>query len=113
MFRGRNHIGAKLRVAVEWQESVRLFVGPGFSQLRFPQPHGISRNFAGQDLTPVVPDDENADLPCLEDLAHRHRDCLLRHLGDPYIIVTLDEACRQQQVGEAWFAQCRTAEPQR
>jgi glucosamine-6-phosphate deaminase len=23
---------------------------------------------------------------------------------DPYIIVTLDEACRQQQVGEAWFA---------
>jgi hypothetical protein len=25
-----------------------------------PPPHGISRNFAGQDLTPVVPDDENA-----------------------------------------------------
>jgi glucosamine-6-phosphate deaminase len=23
---------------------------------------------------------------------------------DPYILVTLDEACRQQQVGEAWFA---------
>jgi glucosamine-6-phosphate deaminase len=23
---------------------------------------------------------------------------------DPYIIVTLDEACRQQQVGEGWFA---------
>ena len=23
---------------------------------------------------------------------------------DPYIIVTLDDACRQQQVGEAWFA---------
>ena len=23
---------------------------------------------------------------------------------EPYIIVTLDEACRQQQVGEAWFA---------
>lgn len=23
---------------------------------------------------------------------------------DPYIIVTLDEPCRQQQVGEAWFA---------
>jgi glucosamine-6-phosphate deaminase len=23
---------------------------------------------------------------------------------DPYIIVGLDEACRQQQVGEAWFA---------
>ncbi len=23
---------------------------------------------------------------------------------DPYIIVDLDEACRQQQVGEAWFA---------
>jgi hypothetical protein len=28
MFRGRNHIGRKLRVAVEWQESVRLFFGP-------------------------------------------------------------------------------------
>lgn len=25
-------------------------------------------------------------------------------IDDPYIIVTLDEACRQQQVGEAWFA---------
>jgi glucosamine-6-phosphate deaminase len=24
--------------------------------------------------------------------------------GDPYIIVTLDEACRRQQVGEGWFA---------
>jgi glucosamine-6-phosphate deaminase len=23
---------------------------------------------------------------------------------EPYIIVTLDEACRKQQVGEAWFA---------
>ena len=23
---------------------------------------------------------------------------------DPYIVVTLDEACRQQQVGEGWFA---------
>jgi glucosamine-6-phosphate deaminase len=23
---------------------------------------------------------------------------------EPYIIVTLDEACRQQQVGEAWFS---------
>lgn len=23
---------------------------------------------------------------------------------DPYIVVNLDEACRQQQVGEAWFA---------
>ena len=23
---------------------------------------------------------------------------------DPYLIVTLDEACRQQQVGEGWFA---------
>ena len=23
---------------------------------------------------------------------------------DPYLIVTLDEACRMQQVGEAWFA---------
>ena len=23
---------------------------------------------------------------------------------EPYIIVNLDEACRQQQVGEAWFA---------
>jgi glucosamine-6-phosphate deaminase len=25
-------------------------------------------------------------------------------IADPYIIVNLDEACRQQQVGEAWFA---------
>ena len=25
-------------------------------------------------------------------------------IEDPYLIVTLDEACRQQQVGEAWFA---------
>lgn len=25
-------------------------------------------------------------------------------IDDPYLIVTLDEACRQQQVGEAWFA---------
>jgi glucosamine-6-phosphate deaminase len=25
-------------------------------------------------------------------------------IEDPYIIVDLDEACRQQQVGEAWFA---------
>jgi glucosamine-6-phosphate deaminase len=24
-------------------------------------------------------------------------------IEDPYLIVTLDEACRQQQVGEAWF----------
>ena len=23
---------------------------------------------------------------------------------DPYIVVTLDEACRKQQVGEGWFA---------
>ncbi len=23
---------------------------------------------------------------------------------DPYLIVTLDEACRRQQVGEGWFA---------
>jgi glucosamine-6-phosphate deaminase len=26
------------------------------------------------------------------------------NIEDPYIIVDLDEACRQQQVGEAWFA---------
>jgi len=26
------------------------------------------------------------------------------HTEEPYIIVNLDEACRQQQVGEAWFA---------
>jgi glucosamine-6-phosphate deaminase len=26
------------------------------------------------------------------------------NIEDPYIIVNLDEACRQQQVGEAWFA---------
>jgi len=25
-------------------------------------------------------------------------------IEDPYLIVSLDEACRQQQVGEAWFA---------
>jgi glucosamine-6-phosphate deaminase len=25
-------------------------------------------------------------------------------IADPYIIVNLDDACRQQQVGEAWFA---------
>ena len=25
-------------------------------------------------------------------------------IDEPYIIVNLDEACRQQQVGEAWFA---------
>jgi glucosamine-6-phosphate deaminase len=25
-------------------------------------------------------------------------------IEDPYIVVNLDEACRQQQVGEAWFA---------
>ena len=25
-------------------------------------------------------------------------------IEEPYIIVSLDEACRQQQVGEAWFA---------
>ncbi|HZR66623.1 MAG TPA: glucosamine-6-phosphate deaminase [Terriglobales bacterium] len=25
-------------------------------------------------------------------------------VDDPYIVVNLDEACRQQQVGEAWFA---------
>ena len=26
-------------------------------------------------------------------------------IEDPYLIVTLDEACRMQQVGEAWFAE--------
>jgi glucosamine-6-phosphate deaminase len=30
---------------------------------------------------------------------------------DPYIIVTLDEACRRQQVGEAWFANISEVPP--
>ena len=29
------------------------------------------------------------------------------HADDPYLIVTLDEACRQQQVNEKWFAEIR------
>jgi hypothetical protein len=55
----RNHLGAELCVAVEEQESVRLFVGRGFSQLlRNPNRIGISRHIEMQDLTPVVADDE-------------------------------------------------------
>src|SRR5438874_1665355 len=27
----------------------------------------------------------------------------LQETGEPYLIVTLDEACRRQQVGEGWF----------
>src|SRR6516225_4973274 len=58
---GRNHIGAKLCVAVEKQESVRLLVGPCFSQLLdYPKRMGISRNIAMQDLAPVVANDEKA-----------------------------------------------------
>ena len=57
----RKHIGAKLGVAVEQQESVRLFVGPCFSQLLYnPKRMGISRHIAMQDLAPVVADDEKA-----------------------------------------------------
>src|SRR6266513_4687588 len=55
----RNYIGAKLCISVEQQESVRLFVGPRFSQLlRNPKRVGISRHIKVQDLTPVVSDDE-------------------------------------------------------
>src|SRR5215469_4087064 len=58
---GRNHIGVKLCVAVEWQESLRLLVGPCFSQLLdYPKRMGISRHIAMQDLTPVVADDKKA-----------------------------------------------------
>ena len=57
----RNHLGSKLCVAVEWQESVRLFVGPCFSQLPYnPKRMGISRHIEAQDLTPVVADNEKA-----------------------------------------------------
>src|SRR6516225_4494848 len=59
LLNSRNHIGAKLCVAVEQQESVRLLVGPCFSQLLYNRKcMGISRHFAMQDLTPVVADDE-------------------------------------------------------
>ena len=55
----RNHLGSKLRVAVESQESVRLLVGPCFSQLLFnPKCTGISRHIEMQDLPPVVADDK-------------------------------------------------------
>jgi hypothetical protein len=57
----RNDLGAKLCIAVEWQESVWLFVGPSFSQLLHnPKSMGISRDIEMQDLTPVVTDDEKA-----------------------------------------------------
>src|SRR6516225_2643459 len=61
LLHSRNHIGAKLGIAVEQQESVRLFVGPCFSQLLYnPKRMGISRHIAMQDLAPVVADDEKA-----------------------------------------------------
>jgi hypothetical protein len=57
----RNHIGSKLCVAVEKQESVRLSVSPCFSQLLHnPESMGISRHIEMQDLTPVVADNEKA-----------------------------------------------------
>jgi len=61
LLHSRNHIGAKLCVAVEQQESVRLLVGPCFSQLLdYPKRMGISRNIEMQDLAPVVANDEKA-----------------------------------------------------
>jgi hypothetical protein len=57
----RNHIGSKLCVSVEEQESVRLLVGPCFSQLLYnPKCMGISRHIEMQDLPPLVADDEKA-----------------------------------------------------
>src|SRR5664279_4497381 len=57
----RNHIGSKLCVSVEEQESVRLLVGPGFSQLLYnPKRIGISCHSEVQDLTPLVADHEKA-----------------------------------------------------
>ena len=57
----RNHAGAKLCVSVEYQESVRLFVGPRLSQLLHnPKRTGISRHIEVQDLTPVMADNEKA-----------------------------------------------------
>src|SRR6516164_6459852 len=61
LLHSRNHLGAKLCVAVEQQESVRLLVGPCFSQLLdYPKRIGISCHIELQDLTPVVDDDEKA-----------------------------------------------------
>ena len=57
----RNHIGSKLCVSVEYQESMRLRVGPCFSQLLYdPKSSGISRHLEMQDLSPVMADDEKA-----------------------------------------------------
>jgi hypothetical protein len=57
----RNHIGSKLCVSVEQQESVRLLVGPCFSQLLHnPESSGISRHIEVQDLSPVMADGEKA-----------------------------------------------------
>ena len=57
----RNHLGAKLCVSVEYQESARLFVGPRLSQLLHnPKRTGISRHIEVQDLTPVMADNEKA-----------------------------------------------------
>ena len=57
----RNQLGSKLCVAVEEQESVRLLVGPGLSQLLYyPKCIGISRHIEVQDLTPLVADHKKA-----------------------------------------------------
>src|SRR5215469_3810685 len=58
---GRNHIGAKLGVSVEEQESVRLLVRTCFSQLLYyPKCMRIARHIEVQDLTPAVADNEKA-----------------------------------------------------
>src|SRR6266436_7000558 len=55
----RNHLGSKLCVSIEYQESVWLLVGPCFSQLLYnPKCMEISCHIEVQDLTPVVADDE-------------------------------------------------------
>lgn len=57
----RNHIGSKLGVTVEEQKSVRLFIGPCFSQLLYhPKRIRISRHMEVQNLAPVVRDNEKA-----------------------------------------------------
>ena len=67
--RSRNYIGSKLCISVEEQESLRLFVGPCFSQLLYDQKSiGISRDIEVQDLTPVMADDEKAVLSNPEQL---------------------------------------------
>src|SRR5664279_2143068 len=57
----RNHFGSELCVSVEEQESVRLFVGPCFSQLLHnPMRIGILRHIEVQNLTPLMADHEKA-----------------------------------------------------